>query len=223
MASCLTALTSCRLNSIQVTLNPKCRTQAPENTEDGRARLQLASRQTQAMAVALQPSASGEARMGRPIRNAAAVMAHTAFTGVPVHAFTADHTRCSGTAPSLENAQNALHPLMYPSPNNQSSSAITAFAILSISHQLHSQHLPCMCSQSPQLRLEQQLVPERCGLYCNEAQRCYSSLTCRTSVPWLSCNSSHATSQYGFRWHACLHVSGAQPATSVSKHRNTVF
>lgn len=46
--------------------------------------------------------------MGRPIRNAIAVMAHTAFVGVRVRRFTAAHTRYKGTPPSRENDQSIL-------------------------------------------------------------------------------------------------------------------
>lgn len=66
------------------------------------------SRPTQAMPTALQARLSGKARIGRPSRNAAAVMAQTAFTGVPVRPFTAAQTWCKGRPPSREKAHSAL-------------------------------------------------------------------------------------------------------------------
>lgn len=47
---------------------------------------------THAMPIALHARVSGKAKIGRPSRNAAAVMAQTAFTGVPVEPFTAAQT-----------------------------------------------------------------------------------------------------------------------------------
>ena len=47
--------------------------------------------------------------MGRPSRNASAAIAHTAFTGVPVHALSRHHTRCKGTPPSRANANSMLN------------------------------------------------------------------------------------------------------------------
>lgn len=49
-----------------------------------------------------------EKRIGRPSRNASAVMAHVAFRGVCRCTFMAAHTRYKGTPPSLENAHSIL-------------------------------------------------------------------------------------------------------------------
>ena len=50
-----------------------------------------------------------EKSMGRPSRNASAAMAHTAFTGVPVTGFSADHTPCKGTPRSRANDHSILN------------------------------------------------------------------------------------------------------------------
>ena len=49
-----------------------------------------------------------EKSMGRPSRNASAAMAQTAFTGVPVIGFSADHTPCKGTPRSRANDHSIL-------------------------------------------------------------------------------------------------------------------
>ena len=50
-----------------------------------------------------------EKRMGRPSRNASAVMAQVAFRGVCRCSFIAPQTRYKGTPPSRENAHSILN------------------------------------------------------------------------------------------------------------------
>ena len=53
-------------------------------------------------------NAALEKSMGRPRRKPVAVIAHVAFSGVPVRLLIAAHTRYKGTPPSLENDHSIL-------------------------------------------------------------------------------------------------------------------
>lgn len=57
-------------------------------------------------------NAVGDHSMGIPSRNARAVMAHTAFTGVCVKGLTAAHTRYMGTPPSRAKLHSILQARM---------------------------------------------------------------------------------------------------------------